>query len=127
MTTQPPSPDRKPTILVVDDESSYRSLLGILLEMEGFDVVSAGNGREAIRSLGEAVPDMVLTDYYMPFLGGDELIVAIRDQEEWAHLPVILMSSEPASRLPGQDRADLFLRKPFRLDELLRAIAILAK
>jgi len=112
---------------VVDDESSYRNLLAILLEMEGFVVTTAGNGKQAIECLEEGVPDLVLTDYYMPFLGGDDLILAIRERAEWKGLPIILMSSEPASRLPGQDGADLFLRKPFRIDELLRAIAMLAE
>jgi len=127
MSTRSRPPDEKPRVLVVDDESSYRNLLAILLEMEGFVVATAGNGKQAIECLEEGVPDLVLADYYMPFMGGDDLIVAIRERDEWKHLPIILMSSEPASRLPGQDRADLFLRKPFRIDELLRAIAMLAE
>ncbi|TVP45055.1 MAG: response regulator [Gemmatimonadales bacterium] len=127
MTVGSRSPAEKPRILVVDDESSFRSLLGILLEMEGFDVATAGHGRQAIDCLREGLPDLVLTDYYMPFVGGDELILAIRDHAEWEHLPIILMSSEPASRLPGQDGADLFLRKPFRIEELLRAIALFSE
>jgi two-component system chemotaxis response regulator CheY len=127
MTTRPRPPDEKPRVLVVDDESSFRNLLAILLEMEGFVVVPAGDGTQAIACLEEGVPDLVLTDYWMPFLGGEGLILAIRERAEWKHLPIILMSSEPASRLPGQDGANLFLRKPFRIDELLRAIAMLAE
>jgi CheY-like chemotaxis protein len=127
MATRSRPPDEKPRVLVVDDESSYRNLLAILLEMEGFVVTMAGNGKQAIDCLEEDVPDLVLTDYYMPFVGGDELILAIRERAEWRHLPIVLMSSEPASRLPGQEAADLFLRKPFRIDELLRAIAMLAE
>lgn len=111
-------------VLVVDDEWAIAAVLADLLSDEGYAVLSAGNGRDAL-SLLDAHPDIVLVvlDYMMPIMDGVSTLAAIRAQPKFADLPIIMMTSLPeASLQTGPARYDAFLRKPFLIDDILRAI-----
>jgi CheY-like chemotaxis protein len=113
-------------ILVVDDELSNAEVLGMILDEEGFQVTTAGDGRQALERLQEAAPDLLITDYMMPGMSGVELARAVRQQPRFSNLPVLLMSGAAASTLSvhAQD-FDTFLRKPFDIEALLKAVQLL--
>jgi CheY-like chemotaxis protein len=111
------------TILVVDDEPSIRNFLAFILEDEGFQVSTAGDGQEALRMAKQAPPDVVLTDLMMPIVDGYELIKGLRE----AHIPVRAIIAMSAVSIAG-DRspdADLFLAKPFEIEQILSSVQAL--
>jgi CheY-like chemotaxis protein len=112
------------TVLVVDDEWAVADVLEALLSDEGFRVVTASNGAQALQRAAEARPDLMIVDFMMPVLDGAGLLRALAETPDLAAIPVILMSSLPeatvAERCTGYAA---FLRKPFRIAEVLAAVA----
>jgi len=105
------------TVLVVDDEVAIREMLADALAAEGYKVVGAADGAEAIAAVARDRPDVVLSDVLMPGLDGPSLIARLRLLGE--RVPVILMSAYlRQSPLPSVR----LVRKPFELDDLLAAI-----
>lgn len=80
-------------ILVVDDEPILRQLFERVLAHEGHRVRLAANGRDALASLGEGVPDLILLDLQMPTMDGTTFLRHLRRVPEWSKLPVIVMSA----------------------------------
>jgi len=109
-------------LLVVDDELSILEALQDVLSMEGYEVVTAYNGAEGLRCIGEQRPDLVLLDLMMPVMDGRELLRRVREDPALKGLPVIIMS---AGRIADEERqaASATLAKPFDLDHLLRTLA----
>jgi CheY-like chemotaxis protein len=105
------------SILVVEDDSAIRSALVAALEDEGYETEASDNGRSALRRLQESEVDLMLVDVRMPAISGSEVVDTLRQQGR--DVPVIMMSAEPARRLP---RGVRFLQKPFDLDDLFTAI-----
>ncbi len=111
----------KSRIAIVDDLPTARELLGALLDIEGYDLVFATNGEELLQNLPEMNPDAILLDVMMPGLDGFEVCQQIRAQEQWQHIPIILVTA-----LDGQQDlvrgleagADDFLYKPVNGVEL---------
>lgn len=113
-------------ILVVDDELSNAEVLALILHEEGFEVMVAGDGRQALERIEEAAPDLLITDYMMPGMSGVELARAVRQLPRHSNLPVLLMSGAAASTLSVHAKDfDAFLRKPFDIEALLRAVQLL--
>jgi CheY-like chemotaxis protein len=114
------------TILVVDDEFGIAETLQLLLEDEGYHVVTASNGRQGLQRLADGVPDLVLLDYMMPGLDGPGMLRAIRGDATYRDIPVIMMTALPkatvADGVGGLCYAG-FLRKPFRACEVLDLVA----
>jgi two-component system, OmpR family, KDP operon response regulator KdpE len=109
------------TILLVDDEYAMIEVLGALLEEEGYALLFAANGLEALEILREKTPDLVVTDLMMPAMSGAELFRAMKKHPPSREVPVILMTS--ALKPTGADlRWTDFLSKPFELDDMLRSI-----
>ncbi len=107
------------TVLVVDDEQAMREFLAVLLEKEGHNVMTASDGEQALRMVGEQPVDLVISDVRMPKVHGIALLTGIRAQHP--HLPVILITAYASSDSTIQAMqlgADDYLTKPFRLDEL---------
>ena len=116
------------TVLLVDDEHAILDALTGLLEDEGFRVVTAGNGREALARMEEAKPDVALVDVMMPVMDGRELLREIQADARWKTIPVVLMSAVPRSILTRDapiDCADFF-QKPFDLWTLIDRLRELA-
>ena len=80
-------------ILVVDDEASARNALTRLLRHEGYDVVGAGNGREALDFLGTGSADLILLDLMMPEIDGLELLEILHEHPQWRALPVVVLTA----------------------------------
>ncbi|HVF75116.1 MAG TPA: response regulator transcription factor [Acidimicrobiales bacterium] len=108
-------------ILLVDDEPSIRFLVARGLTAEGYEVLEAGDGEEAIQRLDEE-PDLVVLDVVMPKLGGWDVLTEIRRRGE---LPVIMLTADQgeSARIHGLDMgADDYLGKPFSVAELVARV-----
>ncbi|WP_310734634.1 response regulator [Azohydromonas caseinilytica] len=107
----------------MDDELSNAEVLALILREEGYEVAVAGDGRQALERVEDAAPDLLLTDYMMPGMNGVELARALRQLPRHGQLPVLLMSGASASMLKAHaGDYDAFLRKPFDIETLLRAV-----
>jgi DNA-binding response OmpR family regulator len=110
------------TILVVDDEAKLRDLIRVYLEQEGYRVVEAGHGREALYVARVEKPDLIILDLMMPEMGGTEFMRAFSKEAE---TPVIMLTA----RVEDQDKilglelgADDYVTKPFNVRELLARV-----
>lgn len=118
---------RNLTVLVVDDEPRIIDFIRMNLEFEGFRVVDAPNGYEALKRLKEDLPDLVLLDVMMPKMDGFETLKHIR---EVSNVPVIMLTvrQEEGDRIRGLDLgADDYITKPFSPRELLSRIKALLR
>jgi two-component system KDP operon response regulator KdpE len=105
-------------VLVADDEPRITKLVALTLRDEGFRVVTANSGQEALRKAEELRPDLVLLDIVMPDLDGIEVMRQLR---EWRPVPVVLLTAKgsTADKARGLDLgADDYVAKPFHPDEL---------
>ena len=109
------------TILIVDDEYLIADILGFALEDEGYLVEKASNGSKALEALKEKRVQLVITDYMMPVLNGEELVRAMRDDPALSELPVILMSGAQASQGCPALFAAIF-DKPFDMDKMIAKV-----
>ncbi|HEY2904208.1 MAG TPA: response regulator [Polyangia bacterium] len=110
------------TVLLVEDDFEIRDILQDLLEAEGYDVVPAGNGRQALQFLAEnrsRGPRLVILDLMMPFIDGKQVLEVMQRDHALAGIPVIVISAI-ARETPAGARA--FLRKPLALDKLFETV-----
>jgi len=110
------------TILVVDDEVRLRDMLRVYLEKEGYRVVEAGNGREALYVARYEKPDLIILDLMMPELGGYDFIRTYRKEAE---TPVIMLTAkiEESDKVIGLELgADDYVTKPFGISELIARV-----
>jgi two-component system phosphate regulon response regulator PhoB len=121
----------KPLILVVEDEAPLVTLLRYNLEGAGFEVVDAPDGEEALISIAERKPDLILLDWMLPLVSGLEVCRQIRRKPETRDIPIIMLTArgEEEDRIRGLDNgADDYITKPFSPSELLaRVRAILRR
>ncbi|MBP6647841.1 MAG: response regulator [Burkholderiaceae bacterium] len=113
------------TILVVEDEVSIRTGVERLLRLEGYTVYGAEDGRGGLLQAVIVKPDLVLTDIHMPFIDGFALLAEIRQSDDLAHVPVIMLTAadDRATRKRAMDAgASDYVTKPFRREHLLMAI-----
>ena len=115
----------KPYILIVEDELPLITLLRYNLEGAGFEVDEATNGDEALISVRERLPDLVVLDWMLPAVSGIEVCRQFRRRRETRDLPVIMLTarSEEADRVRGLDSgADDYITKPFSPKELIARV-----
>jgi CheY-like chemotaxis protein len=112
------------TILVIDDDSDMRALLDETLRAAGHVAVLAGDGREGMAKLRASMPDLVITDLFMPNQEGLETIVELR--RDFRHVSIIAISGDASARamlsIARRLGAVEVLVKPFQPDELLSAV-----
>jgi CheY-like chemotaxis protein len=107
------------TILLVDDEYAVVEVLAMLLADEGFAVLTASDGDDALKVLEAKVPDLVITDQMMPIAGGADLFRAMQKKPALRQIPVVLMSSAAPSVTNARLPWARILRKPFDFEELV--------
>jgi CheY-like chemotaxis protein len=108
------------SILVVDDNDDLRDMLGDFLEKEGFEVMTASDGPEALAALERGLdPGFILLDIMMPGMSGFEVLARIRSERLRPDIPIALMSG---SHLVDAAPGTYFLQKPFDLERLLQLI-----
>jgi serine/threonine-protein kinase PpkA len=113
------------TVLIVEDDDDIRANITRLLKLEGFTIISATNGREALERARVIRPDVVISDINMPEMDGLALVQALRADKALAPVPVMLLTAldDRASMRKGMSTgADDYLAKPFTRAELLEAL-----
>ncbi len=114
------------TVLVVDDDPVIQRLLRINFEMEGYEVLVAGDGPAGLDQVRAACPDVVVIDVMMPGMDGLDLTAAIKADPATSHLPVLLLSAKAQDadiRAGEASGADAYVTKPFEPLELLDRVA----
>ena len=113
-------------ILLVEDEESLRLLYEEELKAEGYEVLSAGNGKEALRQLEEVKPDLIILDIVMPVMDGMEALGQIMGRER--NIPIVIHTSYPGYREDFMSwAADAYVAKSSDLRELKQTIRDLLK
>jgi len=115
----------QPTVLLVEDEPAQREVLGYNLEADGFRVMTAGNGEEALMMVAEAPPDIIVLDWMMPNVSGIEVCRQLKTRSETRGIPIIMLSarSEEVDRVRGLETgADDYVIKPYSLVELMARV-----
>jgi two-component system, OmpR family, response regulator MprA len=115
-------------VLVADDDRAIRSSLARALSLEGYDVVDATDGAEALAAINARQPDIAILDVMMPNLDGLTVCRVLRAERN--RLPVLMLTARTATRdrVAGLDAgADDYLAKPFELEELLARLRALLR
>ncbi|HLL79113.1 MAG TPA: response regulator transcription factor [Ktedonobacteraceae bacterium] len=115
-------PARKTTILTADDDPQLLRLITRNLQLEGYDVLAASDGQQALEQIEQKVPDLVLLDVMMPRLDGFTVCHKVR---EFSSVPIIIVTArgQDQDKIRGLDLgADDYLTKPFSIDELLARV-----
>lgn len=120
MSTQPTA-----KVMVIDDSQTIRRTAETLLAREGYEVITAQDGFEALAKIADQAPDLIFVDIMMPRLDGYQACALIKGNPRFARTPVIMLSSKDGlfdrarGRIVGSDE---YLTKPFTKDELLGAV-----
>ncbi|MBP9183517.1 MAG: phosphate regulon transcriptional regulator PhoB [Fuscovulum sp.] len=112
----------KPTVLLVEDEPAQREVLSYNLDAEGFRVVAADNGEDALMLVDEEGPDIIILDWMMPKLSGIEVCRRLKMRPETRGIPIIMLSAraEEVDRIRGLETgADDYVIKPYSVLELM--------
>jgi two-component system chemotaxis response regulator CheY len=112
-------------ILTVDDSASIRQMVSFTLKKEGYEVIEAADGKDALSKLGSSPVNMVITDLNMPNMNGIELIKALRANSSHKFTPVVMLTTES-----HQDKKDLgrqagatgWIIKPFKPEQLVAVV-----
>ena len=103
-------------VLVVEDEGSIRDLLSEFLADEGYNVIAAADGREALERAEREIPDLILLDLDMPKLSRIEVCKKLKKEAKTRSIPVIVITGVPYTETEAFDvGADDFVKKPFEL------------
>lgn len=115
-------PTRKTTIVTADDDPQLLRLVARNLEFEGYEVVTASDGQQALEQIERYIPDLVLLDVMMPRMDGFTVCQKVR---EFSTIPIIIVTArgQDQDKVKGLDLgADDYLTKPFSIDELLARV-----
>lgn len=118
------------SVLIVDDDAEIRMMLSMLMEMEGWRVIEAQDGLDAINKIEGQQPDAIVLDVMMPNMDGLTFCKSLRGKPETAEIPIVMLSGKPtlAAMKEGlRAGATIYLTKPPDLDELLRHLNQLTK
>ena len=109
-------------ILIVDDDAAVRQMMTQVLELDGFTVIEADNGRDALAYLrGGGTPSVILLDLRMPVMDGWAFRREQQRDPAFAHIPVVVLSGADAHRFHELEAAATF-HKPARMSDLLRCV-----
>lgn len=113
------------TILLIEDKPGLRDTIQSLLELHQYQVITAANGEEGIHMATEHLPDLVISDIYMPVLNGYQLLEAFQAHEQLRYIPVIILSARSATEevnLALEKGAAAYINKPFLFANLNASI-----
>jgi CheY-like chemotaxis protein len=110
-----------PTVLVIEDESDLREMMREALELNGYAVVTAVDGQDALDKIsGIENLGLVILDLLMPVMNGWDFVERMRQRDELASVPVVVHSSAPSPAIPGVTR---ILQKPLLFERLISVVS----
>jgi len=118
--------ENKPSVLIVDDETTNLKLLSHTLS-PSYNVYSAANGQDALIAAGKCLPDIILLDIVMPGMDGFEVLEALKSSKQTKHIPVVFLTSQndPESETKGLNLGAVdYIFKPFSQSLLLKRVEI---
>jgi DNA-binding response OmpR family regulator len=111
-------------ILIVDDDINILEPLSLIIELEGYQVLSISKGEETYETVGTFKPDLLLLDILMSGSDGRDICRKLKSLEKTKNLPVILMSAHPTAKADAwKCGADDFIAKPFETNDLITKIS----
>jgi DNA-binding NarL/FixJ family response regulator len=113
------------SILIIEDDPAYRSMMSVILQLEGFDVCAVPDGQSGLAALAEKRPDLILCDIKLPDIDGHAVLENLKATNTLANIPFIFVTAmvDRADIRRGMSAgADDYLPKPFSADELLAAV-----
>lgn len=116
---------RKPLILVVDDESHILHVVSLKLRNAGYEVITAEDGEEGVAAADEHRPDLIISDYQMPYMTGLELCMTLKQQEATSRIPVVMLTARGfslAQHYLAQTNIVAVVSKPFSPREVLARV-----
>ena len=113
-------PEHSASVLLVEDDKDIRDAVSAVLEAEGYTVITAGNGQEALAALERGQPCVVLLDLMMPVMNGWDFMEEVKKSRRLADLPVVVVSAYSERKAEGVRRV---LKKPLDVNQLLAAVA----
>ncbi len=113
------------TVLVVEDDYDIRELIVVILEAEGYEVASLDSGREAILTVQQTSPDVLLLDVRLGDMDGRDICKALKSSPATSHIPVMIVSATHGweTRNENQCMADDYVAKPFDITDLLMRVS----
>jgi two-component system, chemotaxis family, chemotaxis protein CheY len=117
-------------VLIVDDSSSVRQMVGLTMQNAGFDTVEAVDGTDGVNKANTSKFDLVITDLNMPNLDGIGLILALRKTPAYTFIPILMLTTESQIAKKEEGRkagATGWIVKPFNADQLTAVIRKLVK
>jgi|ERR1043166_695614 CheY-like chemotaxis protein len=114
-------------VLLVEDDRSVRRYLEVTLQRSGYNVITAGDGVEAIKLALSSPIDIVVTDAIMPHMSGQELARFLRGNPKFSAVPIVLLTGQEDRQAIStpEDLIDRFLTKPVRLEDLKSCLSSL--
>jgi DNA-binding response OmpR family regulator len=112
-------------ILVVDDEVDLVETIRFSLELDGYDVLVAYNGEEALNQARKENPDLILLDLMLPKLDGYKVCRLLKFDEKYKHIPILMLTAkiQEKDRATGMETgANEYITKPFEMDELMKKV-----
>jgi len=111
-------------ILVVEDDSAIRELIQMALNLEGYPVETATNGKEAWEALQNhsKPPSLLIVDLMMPVMDGKEFLKLKNESPQLQSIPTIVMSAAVEKKFPDETHRQVNIRKPLDLDEFLKTV-----
>ena len=113
------------SILVVDDDPDILNIVSVSLETQGYDVLKASNGREAVELAQLRHPSLILLDMMMPVMSGYEVVAQLKGDQATAGIPVVGLSAKAMAtdiELASGIGIDGYITKPFRIAQVLNVI-----
>ncbi len=118
------------TILVIDDDESVRAALRRLFETEGYKVISAADGTQLSDVLDDSPIDLIVLDIGLPWLNGYELAKLLKEHEDLKKIPLVFLSAKTSEldvKRGFEVGADDYIKKPFEVDQIKKAVQTLLK
>ena len=113
------------TVMIIDDAVSTRGLLNMTLSNAGYDVIEAGDGKEAMQKLSGKEVHLCIVDLYMPNMDGMELIKTLKANPKHKFIPIVVLTKEDAAEMKRQGQAagaKAWIVKPFKPKTILDVV-----
>ncbi|WP_316809138.1 response regulator [Pedobacter agri] len=111
------------TLLICDDDVDIIEMLEIVLDDSGFDIITEADSKKVLELISSIRPQLVLMDLWMPVISGDQILTRMREDENLASIPVVIMSAaQDGKQIASKAGANGYISKPFDIDKLMQKV-----